>query len=311
MSTNQPADSREGYLFAIGAYSIWGLVLPLYLKALEHVSPFEIVADRILWAVPFAMLILWWQGALGRAVAILTDLRTMALAALTATLISLNWGTYVYAVVSGQAIAGALGYYINPLVNVALAAIFLGERPTPRQGFAIALAAAGVAILTFKAGGLPWISLVLAFSFGTYGLLRKTVKVDASEGFFLEVVVLTIPSVVVLSLLPGPLHFGAGLSETLLLIGAGPLTAVPLIFYAAGARRLHYATIGILQYIVPTLILATAVFVFGEPFGGWQIVAFVFIWTALVLYTLSLLAQARRQRRQRQLAAERVATAHG
>ena len=192
---------------------------------------------------------------------------------------------------------------------MALAAIFLGERPTRRQGFAIALATIGVAILTIKAGGLPWISLVLAFSFGTYGLLRKTVKVDASDGFFLEVVVLTIPSILVLAFLPGPLHFGAGMSETLLLIGAGPLTAVPLIFYAAGARRLHYATIGILQYIVPTLILLTAVFVFGEPFGGWQIVAFVFIWTALVIYTLSLLGQARRQKRQREV--ERAATAQG
>ena len=309
MSTNQPPDSREGYLFAIGAFSIWGLILPLYLKALEHVSPFEIVADRILWAVPFAVLILWWQGGLGRAVAVLTDIRTMALATLTATLISLNWGTYVYAVVSGQAIAGALGYYINPLVNVALAAIFLGERPTRRQGIAIALAAIGVVILTVKAGGLPWISLVLALSFGIYGLLRKTVKVDASAGFFLEVVVLTIPSLVVLAFLPGPLHFGAGISETLLLIGAGPLTAVPLIFYAAGARRLHYATIGILQYIVPTLILLTAVFVFGEPFGGWQIVAFAFIWTALVLYTTSLLGQTRQQKQEREV--ERVASAHG
>ncbi len=292
------SETRRGLFLALGAYGIWGLVLPLYMKALNHVSPLEIVAHRILWALPFAALLLVYQGRLKHTLGYLTDLRTVGLATLTAILISANWGVYVYAIVSNQAIDAALGYYINPLINVALGALVLRERPTRLQGVAIALAFVGVAIMTVKAGGLPWIALVLACSFGTYGLIRKVVKVDASEGFFLEVVLLTPLALAVLSML-GDQHFGGMLSETLLLVGAGPLTAVPLILFAAGARLLHFATIGILQYAVPTLLFLTAVFLFGEPFSVWQLVAFAFIWAALVLYTITLLRQARAERRRR------------
>ena len=296
-------DSRSGFLYAIGAYGLWGLVMPLYMKALNHVSPLEIVAHRVLWAIPIALLLLWWQKNLSSTLALLLDLRTLVLAAVTATLISVNWGVYVYAIVSGQALDAALGYYINPLLNVVLGAIFLSERPSRLQGVAIGLAAIGVAILTIKAGGLPWIALALAISFGSYGLIRKLVKVNSSQGFFLEVVILVVPSIAILSLLPGQAHFGKDLGESLLLIGAGPLTAVPLILYAAGARSLTYATIGLLQYIVPTLIFLTAVFIFGEPFGVWQLVAFAFIWTALSIYTFALLGKARKVRRARAAAA--------
>lgn len=292
-----PATERQGFLYAVGAYAIWGLILPLYMKALDHVSPFEIVAHRIIWAIPFGYAILCWQGLGWHVFTHFRNFRTLALAALTATLISLNWGTYVYSIVSGQALDAALGYYINPLVNVVLGAIFLGERPSRIQAFAIGLAAFGVAILTVKAGGLPWIAIVLAFSFGTYGLLRKTVPVGASEGFFLEVAILAVPSVLMIWLLPGESHFLTNGTEAALLVGAGPLTAIPLILYAAGARLLHYTTIGILQYIVPTLIFLTAVFLFGEPFSLWQLVAFAFIWAALAPYTFALLTGRRRARR--------------
>ncbi|MBP0617055.1 EamA family transporter RarD [Jiella mangrovi] len=278
-------ESRQGLAYALGAYAIWGFVLPIYMKLLAHVSPIEVVAHRIIWALPFAIAILLWQGTLRHALAHFREPRTLGLAALTAALISVNWGVFVYAVGTGQTVEAALGYYINPLVNIALAAIFLGERPTRLQGLAIALAAVGVAILTLKAGGLPWISLVLAMTFGTYGLLRKTVRVGASEGFFLEVALLAIPSIVLVLLFVPEKHFLNDGIETTLLVAAGPLTAVPLILYAAGARLLHFTTIGIMQYIVPTLMVLTAVFLFGEPFGGWQLVAFGFIWTALGLYT--------------------------
>ncbi|MEN3791443.1 EamA family transporter RarD [Fulvimarina sp. MAC3] len=291
-------DSRRGFLLALGAYAIWGLVLPIYMKTLSHVSPFEIVAHRVIWAIPFAVLLLMYQGRLKPTIGYLGDLKTLCLAAMTAALISVNWGVYVYAIVSNQAIDAALGYYINPLFNVALGAIFLRERPSRLQGVAIGLAVIGVAIMTFKAGGLPWIALVLACSFGTYGLLRKTVKVDATEGFFLEVAILTPLAIGVLFFVPD-IHFGGDPTETILLVLAGVITAVPLILFAAGARLLHFATVGILQYTVPTLLFITAVFVFGEPFSIWQLVAFAFIWAALVLYTITLFRQAREDRRRR------------
>ncbi|MCE7028138.1 EamA family transporter RarD [Jiella avicenniae] len=287
-------ESRQGLVYALCAYGAWGFVMPVFMKMLAHVSPVEVVAHRIVWALPMAVAILLWQGTFRHALGHLREVRTLALATLTATLISVNWGTYVYAIGSGQAIDAALGYYINPLVNVALAAIFLGERPTRLQGVAIALAAIGVAILTVKAGGLPWISLVVAMSFGTYGLLRKTVPVGATEGFFLEVAILVVPSIVFVALFVPETHFLVDGFETALLFAAGPLTAVPLILYAAGARLLHFTTIGILQYIVPTLLFFTAVFLFGEPFSGWQLFAFAFIWSALAIYTWSLLRPRRR-----------------
>ena len=285
---SHPGESRQGLFYALGAYGIWGLILPLFMKLLAHVSPVEVVAHRIVWALPLAIAILLWQGTLRHAFGHFSSPRTMALAAVTASLISLNWGTYVYAIGAGHTLEAALGYYINPLVNVALAAIFLGERPTRLQGVAIALAAVGVGVLTVKAGGLPWISLVLALTFGTYGLLRKTVPVGASEGFFLEVVILVIPSILLVVLFVPDTHFLKDGFETGLLFAAGPLTAVPLILYAAGARLLHFTTIGILQYIVPTLLFFTAVFLFDEPFSQWQLVAFGFIWSALGIYTWSL-----------------------
>ncbi|ORE89668.1 EamA family transporter RarD [Aurantimonas sp. 22II-16-19i] len=292
---SRPGESRQGLFYALGAYGIWGFILPIFMKQLANVSPVEVVAHRIVWALPLAAAILLWQGTFRQAMGHFRSLRTMALAALTASLISVNWGTYIYAIGAGQTLDAALGYYINPLVNVALAAIFLGERPTRLQGVAITLATIGVAVMTVKAGGLPWVSLVLAMSFGTYGLLRKMVPVGASEGFFLEVAILVVPSLLVVAIFVPQTHFLGEGFETMLLIAAGPLTAVPLILYAAGARLLHYATIGILQYIVPTLLFFTAVFLFGEPFSHWQLIAFAFIWTALAIYTWSLVKGRRRQ----------------
>ncbi|RFC66548.1 EamA family transporter RarD [Fulvimarina endophytica] len=295
-----PTETRRGLLLAISAYGLWGIVLPFYMKALDHVSPVEIVAHRIIWALPFAAILLMYQGRFARTVRYLADMRTTALALLTAALISINWGVYVYAIVAGQTVDAALGYYINPLLNVLLAALVLKERPSRLQAIAVGLATVGVAIMTVKAGGLPWISLVLACTFGSYGLVRKMVKVDASEGFFLEVVLLTPFAVAALFIVPVS-HFGVIPYETVMLMGAGPLTAVPLILFAAGARLLNFATVGILQYLVPTCLFLIAVFIFGEPFSVWQLVAFAFIWTALGLYTVTLLRQARveRQRRRR------------
>lgn len=289
-----PAETSRGYVYGVSAFLIWGLVLPIYMKALSHVPPLEIVAHRILWAMPFALLVLAQSGQLRGIGRILTP-RILGLMTLTAALISVNWGTYVIAIISGHGVEAALGYYINPLINVLLAAVFLGERPNRPQALAIALAALGVLILTVKAGGLPWVSLVLATSFGFYGLIRKTVSVSAAEGFFLEIAILFVPALLLAGWVAGTgqSHFASNGWETLLLIGAGAVTAIPLILYAAAARLLRFTTIGLLQYLAPTFIALTAVFVFGEPFGLWQGVAFAFIWVALSIYTWSMLAARR------------------
>ncbi|WP_062229024.1 EamA family transporter RarD [Aureimonas frigidaquae] len=293
-------DTRRGFAAAIGAYLIWGLVVPLYFKALGQFPTLEIVAHRIVWAVPFAAGLLWWRGLLRGMRAFLKP-RYLGLAALTASIITVNWGTYVYAVAHDQMVEAALGYYINPLVSILLGAIFLGERPTRVQLFAIGLASIGVGIMTVAAGGLPIISLILALTFGTYGLLRKMIPIGAAEGFLLEVMILFLPAFAIILWLTvrGEGHFLSSPSATALLIGSGPLTAIPLILYAAGARMLNLSTIGILQYMVPTLLVLTAVFLFGEPFGLGRLVAFGFIWSALVLYTWSLVADGRRQNRER------------
>lgn len=292
-------ETSRGIVLATSAYLIWGLVLPAYMKVLSHVPPIEIVAQRIVWAVPFAAVILVWLGKFSDLGPVFRSPKTLALAAVTASIISVNWGVYVYAIVSNQALEAALGYYINPLVNILMGAVFLGERPTRMQGVAIAIATLAVAILTVNAGGLPWISLVLACSFGTYGLLRKVLPIGATEGFFVEVVLLSVPCLAIIAwqIAGGTSHFVADSATMWLLVGAGPVTAIPLILFAAGAKRLDFSTVGILQYIAPTAIFLTAVFAFGEPFSGWQLVAFALIWTAVAIYIWSMLGESRAKKR--------------
>ncbi|QKV18448.1 EamA family transporter RarD [Oricola thermophila] len=289
-STRQ-GEPLSGFAFALGAYLLWG-GLPFYMKAVDHMPAWEVVAHRVVWSVPVAGVIILLLGRTADLKAAFRSPRTIALAALTAGLISVNWGIYVWAISVERTLETALGYYINPLVNVVLGAVFLGERFSRLQLAAIALAVIAVGILTVKAGGLPWVSLALAGSFGLYGYLRKTLPIGPTQGFMLEVLLLSIPAVAIIGWMvaSGTSHFGqvGGARDIGLLMLAGPVTAVPLILYAFGAEALRYATIGILQYLAPTLIFLTAVFVFGEPFSHWQLIAFIFIWSALVLYTLSL-----------------------
>lgn len=297
----RPADAAEpaaGFAFALGAFLLWGL-LPFYMKWVDHIAPWEVVAHRVVWSVPVAGVLLMLMRRTADLKAALRDPKTLAQAALTAGLISINWGVYVWAIAAERTVEAALGYYINPLVNVVLATLFLGERLTRLQALAIALAATAVAILTFRAGGLPWVSLVLAFSFGLYGFFRKTLPVGAAQGFMLEVILLSPPALVVIGwmAMAGSGHFGpTGAADIALLLLAGPVTAIPLILYANGAKLLRYTTIGVMQYLTPTMIFLVAIFVFGEPFSVWQLVAFCFIWAALALYTLSLFRTARAAR---------------
>jgi len=288
-------DTLRGFGFALTAYLMWGF-LPLYMKAMAGIPAAEIIAHRILWSVPVALAILW---ALGRTADLMRALRTpsmLAMAALTAALISVNWGIYVWAVLSGHALDAALGYYINPLFSIFLGAVFLGERMGRVQMMAIALAAVAVGVLTWEAGRLPVVALGLTLTWGFYAYLKKRLPIGPNQGFTLEVLILLPPALIYLGWLfwRGESHFAAdNIRDTALLLGCGLVTALPLMIYANGAKLLRLSTIGLMQYIAPTMIFLTAVFIFHEPFSAVRMVAFVMIWTALAIYTAALIRQAR------------------
>ncbi|MEO3998661.1 EamA family transporter RarD [Mesorhizobium sp. CAU 1732] len=286
----EPTDKEatRGFLFALSAYLLWGL-LPLYMKAAAHIPAMEVLAHRVLWSIPIAGIVLLVLGRTADIRQAIRSPRTMAMAAVTAAIISVNWGVYVWAIAVDRTVETALGYYINPLVTVALGALFLGERLDRMQMIAIGLAIAAVLILTIEQGGLPWVSLVLAFSFAAYGYLRKTLPIGPSQGFFLEVMIIAPIALAYVMWLwsRGEGHFLGDGGNVGLLMLAGPVTAIPLILYAFGAKLLRISTIGIMQYIAPTMVAFLAVFVFDEPFGTARLIAFALIWIALALYTWS------------------------
>jgi chloramphenicol-sensitive protein RarD len=289
------ADTPRGFAFALACYGFWGL-LPIYMKAVEQMPAADVVAHRIVWSVPIAGAILYFLGRTADVRLALRSPRTLGMAAVTACLITLNWGTYVWAIAAGRTIETALGYYINPLVSIAMGAVLLGEKLSRTQIAAVGLAVAAVLVLTLEAGGLPWVSLALAFSFAIYGFLRKTLPIGPSQGFFLEVLILCVPALAYIVWLQarGTGHFVPSEPVNVaLLLGCGPVTAVPLILYAFGAKLLRYSTIGLMQYIAPTMIFLLAVFVFDEPFGRAEAFAFGLIWAALVLYTWSMFRSGR------------------
>lgn len=289
----QTGDTGAGFAYAVSAYLMWGF-LPLYMKAITHIPPVEIIAHRILWSVPIAGLILIVLGRTGDVMRALKTPRMVGMAAVTAALISVNWGVYVWAIANDRALDAALGYYINPLFSVALGAILLREKLARAQWVAVGLAGLAVAILTLSAGVLPWVALVLMTTFGIYGFLRKTLPIGPNQGFLLEVLLLCPLALAYLAWLgPSGQFFAGSWQDTALLIGTGAVTAVPLMLYANGAKGLRLSTIGLLQYIAPTMIFLIAVFIFNEPFGPARAVAFPLIWAALILYTVTLIRNAR------------------
>ena len=300
-AANTPAqqeniDSPQGLGFALGAYVMWGF-LPLYMKLLAHIPPAEVVTHRVLWSVPIAgaLLLLLRRG--DDLLAALRSPRTLMMGCVTAALISLNWGIYVWAISAGFAIEAALGYYINPLFSIALGALLLGERLTRMQMVAVALAALAVLILTIDAGRLPLAALGLTVSWGFYALAKKSLPIGPNQGFLLEVLILTPPALAYLIYLSatGENHFFNGWPNLLMLMGCGVVTTIPLVLYANGAKLLRLSTIAILQYIAPTMIFLIAVFVFQEPFGGAKLLAFPLIWAALVIYSTTLFNQMRKK----------------
>lgn len=289
-------DTPRGFAFALTAYLLWGF-LPLYMKALSHIPTLEVLAHRVIWSVPLALVILTVLGRTAELKAALKSPRMLVMGAVTAALISMNWGIYVYSIQTGHALEAALGYYINPLFSVFLGAVLIKERLSLPQKLAIALAAGAVGFLTWQVGKLPIVALGLTVTWGFYAYFKKMLPIGPNQGFTLEVLLL-LPFALAYALWMGArgeaVFLNGALSDNLLLMGCGVITAVPLMIYANGAKLLKLSTIGILQYIAPTMIFLTAVFWFGEPFDSARLIAFVLIWAALVIYTTSLIRQARR-----------------
>ena len=289
---------RAGLLFGLGAYLAWG-VMPLYFKALAHVSALEIVAHRVIWSMVFmaALVALWrrWpaiRSALGTGRVLITLL-------ITTLLIGTNWLIFIYAVVSGHVLEASLGYYLNPLVNVLLGVVLLKEKLSRAQVFATLLAAAGVAVLAAGAGSGLWISLTLAATFAVYGFLRKIVAVDSLEGLSIETALLSPLALAWLVWLQadGSAAFASvTLTTDLLLVLGGAVTAIPLLMFTAAARRLPYSTLGFLQYVAPSLQFLLAVLAFGEPLTTAHLICFAAIWTALAIFSFEGLRSAHRGR---------------
>lgn len=279
---------RKGLLYATVCYSLWGL-FPLYFKALHSIASLEILLHRMVWSLLFLAGVLsirqqWaWLGSAMR------QPKLIAGFAASASLLSVNWFIYIWSVNHGHVIDASLGYFMTPLVSVLLGFVFLHERLRSAQWCAVALAALAVCWLTWQTGRLPWIGLCLAATFGTYGLLRKTAQLGALEGLSLEVLLLFPFALAYLIYLyqAGEADFFAASGNTqLLLVAAGPITAVPLLLFAAAARRIPMASLGLMQYISPSLQLVLGIFLFQEQFSTSRIVAFVGIWLALFIYSI-------------------------
>ncbi len=275
-------------LYAIASYVLWGL-FPIYFKALEaEVPPVDIVAHRVLWSFLFLMIVLtvrkqWaWVGPMLRQPRVIGGFVASAL------LLTANWTTYIWAVNNNHIVEASLGYFINPMVSVALGLVFLHERPRPLQWLAIAIAAAAVLWLTWQAGHPPWIALTLALTFGGYGLLRKTASLGALPGLALEtalVLPLALAFLGYTSLQGHNTFSSASTSTKWLLAAAGPITSIPLLMFAAGARRIPLSLVGVLQYITPSLQLLFGVWLYGEQLDGDRLNGFIVIWCALALYS--------------------------
>jgi chloramphenicol-sensitive protein RarD len=291
---NAPATSmRDGLIAGFGAYVIWGL-MPLYLRLLGGVPAADVLSHRIAWSLLVLAIVLTVTGGWRRLAVILADRRLTLMLLGSAIAIGINWLVYTWAILNGHVMDTSLGYFINPLLNVLFGVALLGERLTRLQWAAVALAALGVLVQTIALGRLPWISLVLALSFGLYGLIRKKAGVDGLSGLVVETLLLAPIAVFWLATRPYALADMGG--DTLAILAAsGIITATPLLLFGRAARILPLSTLGLIQYLSPTLVLLQAVFLFGEPLSAARLAAFGCIWAGLALYTWSLrpVAQAR------------------
>lgn len=298
-----PAKTRHetvaGVLYAGSAFLVWGLS-PVYWKAMQSVPALEIVTHRVVWSFLFLVALTLVQRRWGEFKNVLKTPRTLLILALTTLLVSCNWLLYIWAVNAGFMLQASLGYYINPLVNVLLGLVFLKERLRRPQALAVLLACAAVVYRTVSYGELPWIALTLGFTFGFYGLIRKVAPVSSLVGLTIETLLLTAPGMVYLAVLEfreaGAL-FHVSRPLDMLLIGSGVFTAVPLLFFNLGARRINLSTVGLMQYIAPSGMFLLAVLVYEEPFTAAQVWTFLLIWAALAIYSIDSVRTYRRSSR--------------
>ena len=289
-------EARRGIGFGAAAYALWGL-FPLYWPLLEPSGALEVLSHRVLWSlVVVALLVAGLRRGAHLREALRDRGRVLRLAA-AAVLVAVNWGTYIYGVTSGRVVETSLGYFVNPLVTVLLGVFVLGERLRPVQWGALGLAGLAVVVLSVEGGHPPYLALVLAFSFGGYGLLKKTAGVGAIEGLTIETMVLAPVAVAYLLLLGlhGDATFGsAGAGHGVLLALAGPVTAVPLLMFGAAAQRVSLTTLGLLQYLAPTIQFLIGVLVLHEPLGLAKLLGFALVWAALAVFTYDLVVASRR-----------------
>jgi chloramphenicol-sensitive protein RarD len=288
-------EHRRGLLYGVAAYGMWGLI-PIYFKAVSSVPALEVLAHRVVWSAAMLLLFVIVRGRAQEAGGVLRDRRTLVTLLLSTALIATNWFLFIWAVAHDRILEASLGYFINPLVNVLLGTVFLGERLSPSARVAVVLAAVGVAIQVVIVGAPPWIALTLAFSFGLYGLLRKTARVGSVIGLTIETSLLAPIAVGFLVWVErsGALSFGShDLRTDVLLLLAGAVTALPLLFFTGAARRLPLATLGFLQYLAPTGQFLLAVLAYGEPLTAAHLATFGCIWTALAVFTRDQLRVAR------------------
>ncbi|HSR53733.1 MAG TPA: EamA family transporter RarD [Acidobacteriota bacterium] len=290
--------TTAGILYGGGAFLLWG-ILPAFWKLLESVPALEILSHRVLWSAIFGALLISYKARWSEIRQALRSKRVMTALSASTLIIGTNWLVFIWAVNNGYLLETSLGYFMNPLLSVVLGIVFLRERLSRLQGLSVLLAALAVIYLTLDYGEFPWVSVVLALTFAVYGLVRKTAPVGALMGLGLETFLLGLPALAYLGWLEwqGTGAFGGGGSLAWLLAAAGPATFIPLLFFNEGAKRLPLSTVGLLQYLAPTMHFLLAVFAYGEAFTSAHLVTFSLIWTALVLFSFEMLRLERTRRR--------------
>jgi chloramphenicol-sensitive protein RarD len=284
-------EERRGLMYGLAAYGLWGIV-PVFWKQIAHVDPVEQLGHRVVWGFAVLAVLVWILGRGEAVVLAVRDRRVVGMMVLSGALLAVNWGVFVYAVATDQLLDASLGYFINPLVSVGLGTIVLRERLGRLQSLAIVIALIGVGLMTWHAGRLPWIAVVVSTTFGSYGLVRKTARVDTLVGSTIETAVIlpvALAYLLWLTSTSGPAFLGVDRSTDLLLIATGVITAGPLLLFTAAARRLPLATIGFLQYLAPSGQFLLAVLVYGEPFAAEQLAAFACIWIALAVFSIEMM----------------------
>lgn len=298
---NQQKENNLGILAGIGAYIIWGL-LPLYWKMAAGVTDLEILAYRIVWSFGFMVLLIL---VFGKTKIVITEIRnvlhrpktTLAISAAT-ILITMNWFIFIFSVNSNHIASASLGYYINPIINVLIATLFLKEKLSRGETIAVLTATIGVLLLTWSQGTIPWPALGMAITFSLYGLLKKLVPVSTWTGLTLETMLITPFALIYLFAFAPDSFMSFGLNLNLVLLGTGVVTAIPLLLFAASAQRIPYTMLGFIQYIGPTIMLIIAVFVYNETFSLIEFVSFIFIWIALAIFTSTNIMKAAKTSRQ-------------